>query len=146
MYLGGGNKTDLDVDMYHQILHEVNGDIDTLDTLGIPLPSDREVKQRARDDGNATFSVNIPKRLFEDEIDFPEDYDMCGKGYFTGKNDFEASCHKCLNNSTSTVIRRTKNRHIAAEEDFLSMVDHLNNRFPTYRAWVNAKQLDDRSF
>ncbi|KAF3047901.1 hypothetical protein E8E11_000454 [Didymella keratinophila] len=146
VYPGGDEKTGSDVDMYHQILHEVNGDIDTLDALGIPLPSKREVQQRPQDDGNSTFSVNIPERLFEDEMDFPEYHDMCGIGSYTGKNEFEASCHKYVNTSTSTVTRRIKTRHTAAEEDLLLMADHLRKRFPTYRAWVNAKQLDDRSF
>jgi hypothetical protein len=86
VYPGADEKKDSDVDMYRQILYEVNGDIDTLDALGISLPSKREVKQRAQDDGNATFSVNIPERLFEDEMDYPEDHGMCGKGFYTGKN------------------------------------------------------------
>lgn len=143
---GGDEKTDSDVAMYHQILHEVNGDIDTLDALGIPLPPEREVKQHPGDDGNYIFSVSIPERLFKDEIDYPEDHDMCGTGFYTGVHKFKSSCHKFINSTTNTVTRRISTRHIAAEEDLSSMVVHLKKRFPTYRAYVNVKQLDNRSF
>lgn len=103
--------------MFAEIVHEVNGNINALDALGIPLPPERDVRQQSGDDTKDIFSVNIPERSFKDETNCSEDHDMCGTGFYTGVTEFEESCHDYISSSTGTVPKRVKARHTAAEKN-----------------------------
>lgn len=142
--------TTLPVESSGHILHDIYGQLDSFEALGILAPpqnklgkrqSERWAVDHKREGWDDIFNVNITAQYFRNEIHV----EQCGIDHYkdsTRKN--EAACRKFLADIVGQVTHRMNTTFATANEEPRAMTNYLKKRFATYTTWTNVDLLREK--